>query len=91
MIAIRTREEFEKMSVVELVNEQQKIMNKIIQFEDKYILHKEKDTSQPPFKPTMLVSPSPTVVWRVISKELIIITNLIDEKTRDKNGIGIDF
>ena len=49
------------------------------------------DESEPPFKPTMISSPSPTVVWRVISEDLIMLTKLIDEKTRDEYGIGKDF
>ena len=39
----------------------------------------------------ILVNPSPTVEWRVLSKDLIMLTELIDEKTRDTDGIGIDF
>jgi len=91
MMAIRTREDFEKLSIEELIREQQVRMKEIIKFEDKHILHKDKDESKPPFKPTMIESPSPSVRWRVISEELITITKLLDEKTRDKYGIGIDY
>ena len=91
MIALRTREDFENFSIEELIHEQQIRMKEIIKFEDKHILHKGKDDSKPPFKPTMIESPSPSVKWRVISEELITITKLLDEKTRDKYGIGIDY
>ena len=91
MIALRTREDFENLSIEELIHEQQKIMKEIIRFEDKHILHKDKDDSKPPFKPIMIESPSPSVRWRVISEELIIITKLLDEKTRNEYGIGIDY
>lgn len=91
MIAIRGREDFEKLSIEDLIHEQQIRMKEIIKFEDKHILHKDKNDSKPPFKPMMIESPSPSVRWRVISKELITITELLDEKTRDEYGIGIDY
>lgn len=92
MIIPRSKEDYENKSVEELVKEQQLIMNKIIEFENQYILKTNKDDeSEPPFKPTMISSPSPTVVWRVISEDLIMLTKLIDEKTRDEYGIGKDF
>lgn len=91
MIAIRNKEEFEKMSVEELILEQQTIMKSIMEFENKHILHNDNENENKPFEPSMIICPSPSVVWRVISEELIIITKLLDEKTRDENGIGIDY
>ena len=90
MMAIRTREDFEKLSLEELVLEQQKIMKHIMKFENKYILHNEKNESNKEPEIMMIESPSPTVKWRVISEELITITKLIDDKTRDEYGIGIE-
>ena len=92
MIIPRSKEEYENKTVEELVKEQQMIMNKIIEFENQYILKTNTgDESEPPFEKRMISSPSPTVVWRVISEDLIMLTKLIDEKTRDEYGIGKDF
>ena len=90
MIVIRSREDFEKMSVEELVKEQQALMRDITRFENKYILKTNKKDSDN-LDLESIVSPSPTVVWRIESEKLLMITKIIDEKTRNKYGIGIDF
>lgn len=86
MVIPRFRKDYENKSIKELVKEQQEIMQQIISFENRYILEtEEKDDDE------IMMCPSPTVIWRCASEDLIMITQLIDEKTRDKNGIGIDF
>ena len=89
MIAPRFKKDYENKSIEELVKEQQKIMKNIIDFENKYILKTEKRYENP--EAVIIRDPSPTVRWRVDSIDLVMITNLIDEKTRDENGVGIDF
>lgn len=88
MMIIRTKEDFKDMSVEELVIEEQKLIKRILKFEDEYILKK---TSNDSLNSYVIENPSPTVIWRCDSEELVIITQLIDEKTRDEHGIGIEF
>ena len=89
MIAPKFRKDYENKTLEELIKEQQKIMNDIIKFENKYILKKEKIKRNP--DEIIIRSPGPTVRWRVDSMDLVMITNLIDEKTRDEYGFGMDF
>lgn len=88
MLIPRFKKDYEKKTLEELILEQQAMMNKIIRFENKYILKKSKCNK---IDDEILTDPSPTVMWRVLSKDLIMLTELIDEKTRDTDGIGIDF
>ena len=89
MIVPRFKKDYEDKTIEELVKEKQSIMKDIIDFENKYILKTKKICEDP--KGMIIRHPSPTTVWRVQSEDLIMITKLIDEKTRDKHGLGIDF
>ena len=88
MLVPRFKKDYEEKSLEDLIKEQQSIMKRIVSFENKYILKNYKGLQN---NCDILVNPSPTVEWRVLSKDLIMLTELIDEKTRDTDGIGIDF
>lgn len=83
MVIPKRKEDYENKSVEELVKEQQEIMKQIINFENMYILNTEVKVASP------IISPSPTVRWRVNFMNLVMITESIDEKTRDENGVGM--
>lgn len=87
MVIPRFKKDYENKTIEELVKEQQSIIKEIIDFENKFILKTKKKEKED----QTLRDPSPTVVWRVRCMDLIMITELIDEKTRDEHGFGIDF
>lgn len=89
MLVTRAKEDYKDKSIKDLVLEQQQIMKLIIKFENDYIL--EKTEPDIPSDIAIIQDPSLTVEWRVLSRDLIMLTELIDEKTRDENGIGIEF
>ena len=60
------------------------VMNQIMDFEDQYVL-KTKPIKNPE---AMNCDPMPDVRWRVWSMDLVMLTQLIDEKTRDESGCG---
>lgn len=85
MIVPRWKEEYQDKSIEELMKEQQKVMKEIMDFENQYVL-KTKPIKDPD---AINWHPAPDVVWRVLSMDLVMLTQLIDEKTRDENGMGI--
>lgn len=82
MVIPRFREDYENKSIKELIKEQQEIMKLIAAIENNHIL-KEDNSDK-------MISPSPITVWRYASQDLIMITELIDEKTRYKEKIDIN-
>ena len=84
MMVPRWKEEYQDKSIKELMKEQQKVMNQIMDFEDQYVL-KTKPIKNPE---AMNCDPMPDVRWRVWSMDLVMLTQLIDEKTRDESGCG---
>lgn len=83
MIFYRSKEEYKNKSIRELIKERQKIMNHIINMENEDILadkYKEEGIG---------MCPSPATVWKVTCEDLVMITNLLQEKTMYKNDAEI--
>lgn len=88
MIVSLSEEFLKDKSLNELIKERQQLMFKIMDFENKYIL-KTKELSE--IEKSVIVDPSPTVVWRTNIESLENYNKVIDNKTRDETGMGIDF
>ena len=88
MIVSLSEEFLKDKSLNELIKERQQLMFKIMDFENKYIL-KTKELSE--MEKCVIVDPSPTVVWRTNIESLENYNKVIDNKTRDETGMGIDF
>lgn len=88
MIVSLSEEFLKDKSLNELIKERQQLMFEIMDFENKYIL-KTKELSE--IEKSVIVDPSPTVVWRTNIESLENYNKVIDNKTRDETGMGIDF
>lgn len=88
MIVSLSEEFLKDKSLNELIKERQHLMFEIMDFENKYIL-KTKELSE--IEKSVIVDPSPTVVWRTNIESLENYNKVIDNKTRDETGMGIDF
>ena len=80
------KEDYENKTIEELVMVQKKLIKEILDFENEYILKTREKKIIEEYR-----TPSSTVVWRGNLISLETINKLLDEKTRDEDGIGIDF
>lgn len=78
MIAKRLRADFENKSVEEIVTERNKIIKLLNEYEEKFVFNDSKDD------PSLFVKPSPSTVYKFNNEDLIMLTELITEKIKEK-------
>lgn len=82
MVCPMFREDYENKSFKELVKERQKLIKRMLEYENTYIFENEKDKLK---DVEVFVCPSPDVIWSVDNENLIMITQLIEEKRQKEN------
>ena len=81
MIIPRFKEEFANKTLKELLQERQTVLKEIIRIENESFLeHKILDEFG------MLKHPTPEVIWGVLNDDLMMLTILIEEKSRNEEG-----
>lgn len=79
MVIPMFKEDYKNKSIKELVKERQKLIKRMIKYENTYIFEtKEGD------KEEIIVCPSPEVIWSVNNENLIMLTQLIEEKRQEE-------
>ena len=77
MIVKRFRENFENKSLAEIVAERDKIIESLKDYEEKFIYNESKND------PSLFFKPSPATIYKIENEDLIMLTELINEKVRD--------
>ena len=77
MIAKRFRENFENKSLVEIVTERDKVIESLKKYEEKFIYNESTDD------PSLFFKPSPATIYKIENEDLIMLTELINEKVRN--------
>lgn len=88
MIIPKFKEDYINKDIKELMVERQKIMKEIIRIEKEEFLPKENISELTTVK--MLIDPAPDVVWTVLNKDLKMVTELIEQKSRNTDGMLIN-
>ena len=84
MVCPMCREDYENKSFEELVKERQKLIKRMQKYENTYIFENEKDSSNKLKDIEVVVCPSPDVIWSVDNENLIMLTQLIEEKRQEE-------
>lgn len=71
MVYQRFKEDYADKTLKELIDERQKVIKEISRIESTFYNQKEVD---------VIIEPSPVVVWNVLNKDLIMLTELINDK-----------
>lgn len=79
MVCPMFREDYENKSFEELVKERQKLIKRMLEYENTYIFESKQDDSNKLENIDLIVSPSPDVIWSVDNENLIMLTQLIEE------------
>lgn len=74
MVCPMFREDYKNKSFEELVNERQKLIKRMIKYENTYIFETKKNNSNKLKKTEVIVCPSPDVIWSVDNENLIMLT-----------------
>lgn len=77
MVVPMFKEDYESKSLKELVEARQKLIKEMKKYEDEFILEKTKKND---LKIKIAINPSPDVFWSVNNTNLIMLTELIEEK-----------
>lgn len=81
MVIPRFKEDFTNKNLKELLQERQTVLKEIIRIEkESFFQHKILDEFG------MLRHPTPEVIWSVLNDDLIMLTELIKEKSRNEEG-----
>lgn len=78
MIAKRLRSNFENKNLEEIVTERNKIIKSLTEYEEKFIYNDSKDD------PSLFFKPSPSTIYKFENEDLIMLTELINEKIKEK-------
>lgn len=85
MIVPMSRKDYENKSIEELIKDRQRIMQEIIKIENEdFYINPISTNENKPFKPKMMMSPSPETIWEVLNVDLKMITELIEEHNVDE-------
>lgn len=79
MVCPMFREDYENKSFEELVKERQKLIKRMLEYENTYIFESKQDDSNKLENIDLIVNPSPDVIWSVDNENLIMLTQLIEE------------
>ena len=76
MITKRFREDFENKSIEEIITERNNIIKSLNEYEEKFVFNDSKDD------PSLFLKPSPSTIYEVNNEDLIMLTELINEKIK---------
>lgn len=80
MIIPKFKENYKNKTLNEIILERQKIVNKIIEIEHEYLLPSRRNDKNETIEIKMIIEPQPQVVWKVLNSDLVMLTELINEK-----------
>ena len=80
MIIPKFKENYKNKTLNNLIIERQKIINKIIEIEQEYLLPSSGNDKHEKIEIKMIIEPQPQVVWKVLNSDLVMLTELINEK-----------
>lgn len=88
MIVPMFKEDYQNKSLKELIKDRQKVMEEIIRIEkEDFCINSKPASTGKPFKPKMMMSPSPDTVWTVLNMDLKMLNGLIEEHNIEKEII----
>lgn len=81
MIIPRFKDDYKDKTKEEIIVERQNIINEIMRIENEELLPQPESSKKEKTKIKMIMDPAPEVVWKVLNHDLIMLTQLIEEKS----------
>lgn len=81
MIAIKLRKNYEDKTLEEIIQERNKVLKEIKEYEDKFVF------GEPKYDEIIYSKPSPQTIYSVNNDDLIMLTQLINEKISKREDI----